>query len=243
MPEVLTQAKAEHVEFIKRELAVVLDAFLEGIPDVVEINPSTADRLAGNRILQAGLAKAIGFKVPDSIVTQDAAAARAFIDGHDGVICKALSFGQVSGEAGRERVAYTSAITVEVDLSGLALCPLLLQAKISKRYDWRITTVRDRAFCARAVANEQADGVDWRAAEDHLSKFERSEPPNEILDKLLTLSRMSGLVYGAHDLIETLSGEFIFLETNPAGQFGWLEISLGLPIGCALADALMGVDR
>ena len=243
MPEVLKEAKDEHVEFIKRELTVMLDAFLEGTPRAFEINSSAADRLAGNRIIQAGRANSVGFAVPDALVTQDIVAARDFIASHDGVICKALSFGQVSSSPGAERVAYASLIAMDTDLSGLALCPLLLQERIPKRYDWRITTVGNRAFCARAAADEESDVLDWRTAKDHLTKFERAEPPTDVLEKLSALNRGSNLVYGAHDLIETASGEFVFLETNPAGQFGWLELSLGLPIGLALAEELMAAGR
>ena len=93
----------------KRELATVMDAFLEGAPDVFQINTSSADRIAGNRILQSERAKRLGFSVPESLVTQDAEAARAFLDRHPEAICKALSFGRTSRRPpGAELVAYTS---------------------------------------------------------------------------------------------------------------------------------------
>ena len=33
--------------------------------------------------------------------------------------------------------------------------------------------------------------------------------------------------------------EPVFLEVNPAGEWGWLERDLGYPIGDALAEALV----
>ena len=52
-------------------------------------------------------------------------------------------------------------------------------------------------------------------------------------------SRALGLVFGAVDLIRTPDGEHVFLEVNPAGEWGMLERDLGLPIADALAEALL----
>ena len=46
------------------------------------------------------------------------------------------------------------------------------------------------------------------------------------------------LRYGAIDLIETPDGEFVFLEVNPSGQWGWIADLGGLPIPEAVADML-----
>jgi glutathione synthase/RimK-type ligase-like ATP-grasp enzyme len=48
-----------------------------------------------------------------------------------------------------------------------------------------------------------------------------------------------GLVFGAIDLICTPEGEHVFLEVNPAGEWGMLERELSLPISDAIAGALM----
>jgi glutathione synthase/RimK-type ligase-like ATP-grasp enzyme len=236
LPAILAQVKPGYSDFVKRELATVMDAFLEGAPEVFQINTSSADRIAGNRILQSERAKNIGLAVPESLVTQDIAAARAFLDLHVDVVCKALSFGRLSSTPGAELVAYTSVASRDLPLEGLAQCPALFQEKIPKRFDWRITTVGDRSFSARTAETRY---VDWRMEEDAATKFEAAEPPTRIKKWLMQLSSESGIVYGAHDLIESETGEFYFLETNPAGQWGWLELTLGLQIGRAIADELV----
>ena len=48
-----------------------------------------------------------------------------------------------------------------------------------------------------------------------------------------------GLVFGVVDLICTPGGEHVFLEVNPAGEWGMLQRDLGLPISEAIADALL----
>jgi hypothetical protein len=239
LPEILAQVKPDYADFVKRELATVMDAFLEGAPEVFQINTSSADRIAGNRILQSELARKIGLAVPESLVTQDVAAANAFLDRHVAVVCKALSFGRLSSTPAAELVSYTSIASRDLSLDGLAQCPALFQEKIPKRFDWRITTVGDRAFSARAAASPETRHVDWRTQEDAATKFEAAEPPTKIIESLIQLARDSGIVYGAHDLIESETGEFYFLETNPAGQWGWLELTLGLQIGRSIADELV----
>lgn len=44
---------------------------------------------------------------------------------------------------------------------------------------------------------------------------------------------------GAIDMIVTPTGEHVFLEVNPTGEWGMLEAELELPISTALADALL----
>jgi hypothetical protein len=48
-----------------------------------------------------------------------------------------------------------------------------------------------------------------------------------------------GLVFGADDLICKHSGEHVFLEVNPGGEWGMLERDLELPISEAIAEALL----
>ncbi len=49
-----------------------------------------------------------------------------------------------------------------------------------------------------------------------------------------------GLVFGTIDLKLADSGERVFLEVNPQGQFLYIEIQTGLPISNALAELLIG---
>jgi hypothetical protein len=47
-----------------------------------------------------------------------------------------------------------------------------------------------------------------------------------------------GINFASIDLIVTPSGEFVFLDLNPNGQWLWLEVELGLPLVAAMADLL-----
>jgi glutathione synthase/RimK-type ligase-like ATP-grasp enzyme len=48
------------------------------------------------------------------------------------------------------------------------------------------------------------------------------------------------LSFGAIDLIQTPSGEYVFLEVNPSGQWLWIDDMLGLGISDSIVDWLAG---
>jgi hypothetical protein len=47
-----------------------------------------------------------------------------------------------------------------------------------------------------------------------------------------------GLIYGALDFVVGPDGSWTFLEINPGGQFGWLQLHTGLPMTATLAGLL-----
>ena len=161
----------------------------------------------------------------------------AFVSAHETVVAKAISFGSLTHPG--DQIAHTNKVSSSSDFSGLASCPVLLQVGIPKKHDWRITTVGDRIFAARTRRDICVDPYDWRRSANVNEIFEPSRLPANVSEMILSLCRRSDLRFGAHDLIEAPDGEFYFLETNPAGQWGWLEVALGLPIGETLAALLM----
>jgi hypothetical protein len=239
-PLVLDDVAPHLRDFAERELGYVLDAFFDTIPGL-HVNPFEADRTAGNRLVQARRAQAVGFGVPDTLATQSEARARDFISRHVSVVTKAISFGLLDEHA--NTAAYTSPVGEGMDWTGLRACPCLLQRRVPKRHEWRVTTVGDRAFAARTRSGVPVDQDDWRLSANAADIFEAAVLPPAIERMLLRLCEISRLAFGAHDMIESSSGDFYFLETNPSGQWGWLELSLGLPIAMALAELLIGAER
>lgn len=237
LPRSLDAVQPEFRAFVKQELSYCLDAFIESV-DGVHINPYDVDRRAGNRILQSVLASQCGLSTPKTIVTQSENDAKLFLEGTPDSVTKAISFGILS-DGPEPLVAYTADINKNHSLNGLHVCPSLFQEKIRRKFDWRITTVGEKIFSARISASA-FPATDWRALPSAQSAFEIAELPPEVCAKIILLCHRAGLRYGAHDLIEAEDGNFVFLETNPAGQWGWLETQLGLPVGRALADALQG---
>ncbi|HEX4409013.1 MAG TPA: hypothetical protein VH206_09585 [Xanthobacteraceae bacterium] len=238
-PAVIEQSQPDYRKFVARELTDVMECFIDTV-EAPCMNAFEADRRAGNRLVQCVVAQAVGFSVPDSVVTQDTLKAKAFIADHDKTVTKAISFGIISPE--RDEITHTSRIDDKSSLEGLAGCPSLIQAEVIKKTEWRVTTVGHNLFAARTKSGASVDRLDWRRSQDVSEIFERGELPGDVSEKLLSLCDRSNIHFGAHDLIETPNGEFYFLETNPAGQWGWLEVQLGLPIGEAVASWLISAS-
>lgn len=62
------------------------------------------------------------------------------------------------------------------------------------------------------------------------------------MKNLLRFMSSIDLRYGAIDLIETPNGEFVFLEVNPSGQWGWITTLAHLPVAEAVAKMLISLD-
>jgi len=78
--------------------------------------------------------------------------------------------------------------------------------------------------------------TDWRVDQFKHGLYSLHDLPADIRTKLqLFMARLS-LVYGAVDLIVTKSGDYVFLEVNPGGQWKWLEDVTAVPITAEIAS-------
>ncbi len=82
--------------------------------------------------------------------------------------------------------------------------------------------------------------IDWRRPEGfHEIKCAQHDLPTYLKQQVLDFLRHDELCYGAMDFILTPTGEYVFLENNPNGEWLWIQINTGLPIAEALADKLL----
>jgi len=144
------------------------------------------------------------------------------------------------------RVVFTQLLTLDrlEELDSLAVCPAIFQEYVEKQVELRITIVGDQVFTAAIHSQEHPETqVDFRRLAlmtNHESvKHTIFDLPIEIRSKLLSLMNKLGLVFGCVDMILTPRGEYVFLEVNPAGQWGWIEQMTGMPITEALVELLV----
>lgn len=108
---------------------------------------------------------------------------------------------------------------------------------VPKHHEARVIVVGTTLFTVAIHAESPASHVDWRS--DHRSlRYEVVEPPADVVAAVLRLMKELGLVYGALDFVVTPAEQWVFLEVNPGGQFGWLQMHTGLPMTDTLADVL-----
>jgi glutathione synthase/RimK-type ligase-like ATP-grasp enzyme len=154
------------------------------------------------------------------------------------VIYKPLS-GVWHADEGQVRVLYTAVVedTEELLDPSFSFTAHLLQARIMAAREARAVIVGDEVF-AVAIDSATEGEVDWRATYGS-HRYERIELPEIVNARLVELHRRLGLVYGAADLILDADTErWTLLETNCAGEWGWLAEETGIAVAAALADLL-----
>lgn len=204
--------------------------------DCAWVNPRQADAAAHHKPLQWSVARALGLRVPRTLVTTQPAAARAFV--------QALGLGRVVFKAflaSIEEWRETRLVEAE-DLQRLELlryAPVIFQEYIPG-VDLRITVVGQRVFAAEIDARHSSYPVDMRMVIGE-GRVQAVDLPAGLQDRLLALQQRLGLVYGAIDMRRSDDGEYHFLEVNPAGQWLFVEERTGLPISLAHAELLADV--
>lgn len=212
---------------------------LAALGNCLWVNDPVAAARAEYKPVQLATAADVGLRVPDTLITSDPQAAHDWAKELDRPIVYKPMSGVWHADEGELRLIYTTPIDDPDDLLDphLALTAQLFQERIPVAYAVRAMVVGDRVFAARIDTDSPTAHQDWRADYEslHHSVIELPEP---VTTALVELHRRLGLVYGAADFVCDTSGRLWFLETNQAGEFGWISHHTGLPIPAAIADLL-----
>jgi glutathione synthase/RimK-type ligase-like ATP-grasp enzyme len=228
------------VPFAVKETRALLQNLLSNI-DAHWISSVQATERAENKLLQLQVARHLGFRTPDTLITNQAATAEAFVAEHGATVVKPLSNGWLTDDP--PRIAFTTSITPEM-MAGLAeaiaCSPHLLQERIDKKFDIRVTVVENSVFACRIYSQDHEETrTDFRVANtlDFRLEHELKALPKAIDDLCTRLVKAFALNFGAIDLVEGIDG-YTFLEINPNGQWAWIEQLTGAPISAAIATSL-----
>jgi glutathione synthase/RimK-type ligase-like ATP-grasp enzyme len=212
-------------------LAGALALLEEEVPVVNRLAPQLR---AEHKVLQLRAARAAGLSLPPTLITNEPAAARAFVEEHGAVVTKMLvPLSQTMDGSGP--FVYTSPVDEEdlADAEGLRSAPMIFQARVEKSYEVRAIVVDKRVFAAAV----DPGALDWRLGAG--GEWRELSLPRAVERAAVRLVESLGLVTGALDFIVDERGAHAFLEINPAGEWGWLQKELGLPIAEAIAGALL----
>jgi glutathione synthase/RimK-type ligase-like ATP-grasp enzyme len=191
---------------------------------------------------QLTVASALGFDLPETLISNDFEAASAFVARGD-AIGKPLRHSLVErGETGE--VLFTARLDPlkPMDRDAVSLAPVIYQREVHKAYDVRVTVVGERVFAA-AIHSQDHDEteVDWRSGTRLDLRHEAIDLPADIVGKCRALTKALDIGYGAIDLIADQNGRHWFLEINPNGQWAWIERRTGLPLAAAIVDELQAI--
>jgi glutathione synthase/RimK-type ligase-like ATP-grasp enzyme len=116
---------------------------------------------------------------------------------------------------------------------------ILFSRKCEKDYELRVTVVGKKVFAVRIDSQlHEETRTDWRINPDLLG-YSETQISKDLEYKCFALLAALRLDFGAFDFI-VRDNQYIFLEVNANGQWGWLEGKLGIKISEAIIDYLMG---
>ncbi|MFZ6184628.1 MvdC/MvdD family ATP grasp protein [Nannocystis pusilla] len=225
----------EHRDAARRESFAALRGLLDLMPRVPWIDALDVGRAADDKARQLRLACDLGLAIPPTLITADPAAAREFFVAQAGQVVAKLQTPLRQSMAGGGLPTRLLRRDDLDALAGLRHCPMIFQRYVPKAMELRIAWVDGRALVG--ALDGAACGVDWRY--ECSASWQPHDLPEPVHRRLAALMTRLGLRQGAIDMIVTPSGEYVFLEVNPTGEWMMLEKELGLPISDALAAALL----
>lgn len=193
---------------------------------------------AENKIFQIKTAQSIGFRVPDSLITNSHSKLISFFDKHkNNIIIKPIRQGRI-----KQKDGFKTIFTNKIDLAKIKkirdfdLTPCIFQEYVEKEYEIRVTVIGEKVFSAKVNSQaKEKTKIDWRKEK---IPFEPYKLPSSISDKCLEITKKLNLSFSAIDLIKRPDGEYVFLENNPNGQWAWLEMEAGLKISDEIINFL-----
>ncbi|MFE1955844.1 ATP-grasp ribosomal peptide maturase [Streptomyces sp. NPDC059524] len=205
------------------------------------MNHPDAARQARHKPWQLWLARACGLPVPATLITTFPRVAREFAERYPDLVVKPVSGAHPDGHG---MAVPTTRVRPGEDYRDVAHGPTLLQRRVRKVADIRLTVVGDRLFAARARSEPQAEEADEAVVDvrfnDTAGPWRPVHVPRRVADGVHAYLTRAQLAYGAFDFAEDADGIWWFLECNQSGQFGFVEIETGQRIGRAVAEWLAG---
>lgn len=189
------------------------------------------------KLLQHEAARSVGLRAPRTLVSNDAAALRAFVATcPDGAIYKPLTR-VVVGDA-RVMTSVLGLGDLDDD-DAVRWCPLLVQERVVRDHELRVTVIGDAVTAAAVIDTDASHVVDWRRGQETQTvQWSKATLPDDVQAALLRLMDVLGLAHGGADFVVTAAGEHVFLEVNPTGEFLFIEHFLGEPLSSRWLDHL-----
>jgi glutathione synthase/RimK-type ligase-like ATP-grasp enzyme len=224
---------------MQREIVACIEGLADSFPGICLSKPYIL-RQADNKIYQLAMASKLGFTIPESLITNNSALAQEFCSAKPSII-KPISIGKIY-DKDDTIVFQTNQVDDNKSIKNLEYCPSYFQEKCEKDYELRVTVVGKKVFAVRIDSQlHEETRTDWRINPDLLG-YSETQISKDLEYKCFALLAALRLDFGAFDFI-VRDNQYIFLEVNANGQWGWLEGKLGIKISEAIIDYLMGVNQ
>lgn len=186
----------------------------------------------------------LGVRFPSTLISNDPALIRAFVEEHGLVALKPIDVFTWNLDDGSRLMTYASKLSFE-DLAGvsdeeLLSCPAIYQELIHKAADIRVVCIEDDVYACEII-NKNVDCIDFRPFQtDGTLVYRPYDVPEDMRNAIIGLRRHFGLQMVSSDFCVDPDGEFYFLDLNPGGAFLFVEYYGGGDIVARVAALLGG---
>ncbi|WP_019549378.1 ATP-grasp ribosomal peptide maturase [Streptomyces sulphureus] len=211
--------------------------------DCLWVNHPSRNAHAEIKPVALAAARRCGLDVPRTLITNDPADAREFVDSLPGRVAayKGLGPGGPLGDDADAHALWTTQVRADEINDTVSLTAHQFQQWIPKAYEVRLTAVGRQLFAAEIHAGSDAARVDFRTDYDSLT-YRPCDVPGSIAAGMNALLDDLQLRYAACDfLVSQDDGRWYLVDVNPNGQWAFIP-ELRAPITHALA-ALLGGHR
>lgn len=227
-----------------RELRATTEALHDVLGHARWLTTPAEIRLSKLRALR--LAARAGLDVPATALVNARDALQAFKDRHDRIITKCAGEVDAFPHSGRTWGLYTAELAQpDIDAAPERFFPTLVQERLDKRYEVR-SFYLDGEFHSMAIFSQNDTQTELDFRRYNAARPNRTVPyrlPGDVRDALLRFVEAAELTTGSFDLVRTRDGRLVFLEVNPAGQFGMVSQPCNYFLEKKVAEHLIRHDR
>src|SRR5215212_3410180 len=213
--------------------ALAVEYALASWSDVTQalvVNRPQALAANGSKPYQLEQIRNLGFKVPETLITTDPAAALDFWERHGEVIYKSVS--GIRSIVSRLRTEHAQR------LADVSFCPTQFQVYVPGT-DHRVHVVGKEVFACEVIS--KAD--DYRYPGRYEVEIHARRLPRDIEERCRLVAASMRLLVAGIDLRRTPEGEWYCFEVNTSPAFTYYENKTGQPIGNAIARLLAAGPR
>lgn len=192
------------------------------------INSTDAMASNGSKPYQAQLIRAAGFRVPDTLITNEPHLVHEFKKLHGRIIYKSIS--------GTRSIVQTLEDADVERLESIRWCPTQFQEFVPGT-NMRVHVVGDEVY-ATAILSDVTDYRYARQQTGESAELVEAKLVEEWEERCVALSKLLDLPFCGIDLKITPEGEVFCFEVNPSPAFSYYELNTGQPIAGALARLL-----
>lgn len=235
--------------YMRREASETLDSFWELLRDKEWINrPSSVHHFT--KPVQLQLAKAVGMKIPETIITTDESHLLKFIENHVRLAYKSVSDGIIYDfDNSGNIIDFKKRIYTEIldqrfvieNTDAITSTPAIVQQAVEKISDMRVVVIGKEVF-GFEIKGGDINLSDWKLNDQADIHYSRHDLPVNVSDQCIQLIKDLKLDYGAIDFALTIDG-YIFFEVNPSGAWLWLEEACQVPMSETLVALIQAKIR